>query len=169
MSQSRRLLAIIVVAFAVTLSTLAPASAMSNNYAGSYYLNSVCPSNPALDAVYRAIFHGKNVVRPKNMHGKRLRRTRRALLRYERVESAGGRYLLNPPSAWPTSDSAQATKNMGLAMVRQSQIVDHLRRVAGRRFIRQAVNWFEPQVNTLRDRSSVARDSLNLPPGPQGC
>ena len=169
MSQFRRLLAIIVVAFALTLSTLAPASAMSNDYAGRYYLNSVCPTNPALNAVYQAIFHGKNVIRPKNMHGKRLRRTRRALLRYERLESAGGHYLLNPPSAWPTPESAQATNNMGLAMVRQSQIVDHLRKVAGKRWIHQANTWFDPQVTTLGNRSSTARDSLNLPPGPQGC
>ena len=168
MSHLRRLLAIIVVAFAVTLSTLAPASAMGSKYAGRYYLNSVCPTDAPYFAVYRALFHGgKKVVRGKDMHGKRLRHTRRALGWYERSNSAGGHYLLNPPSAWPTSESAQATGNMGRAMLRQSQIIDNLRRLAGRNFIGAWNNYFVPQESTMSHDSSIARKALSLPP--KGC
>ena len=70
---------------------------MSQEYAGRYYLAQICPTNPAGDAVYRAAFRGKKVFRAKQMHGKRLRQTRRALAKYGRLEYAGGRELLNPP------------------------------------------------------------------------
>jgi hypothetical protein len=103
MSRSRCLLATIVAVLAVMLGTMAsPAvaaapNAMSQEYAGCYYLAQICPTNPAGDAVYRAVFRGKKVFRAKQMHGKRLRQTRRALAKYGRLEYAGGRELLNPP------------------------------------------------------------------------
>ncbi len=165
----RRTFLVLVVSLALGLSISGSATAMSMTSAGRYYLNSICPTNTAQAAVYRVMFRGKNVVRAKQMHGKRLRQTRRALLTLERREYNAGRRLLNPPSAWPSLEARRAARNMGTASVRQSRIISSLRGRSGRSFTTYWNNYYSPQETRLANLSRTARAYLDLPPNGQGC
>ena len=142
---------------------------MSSDYAGRYYLNSVCPINPAYDHFLKAATHGKRVTKAKQMHGKRLRRTRRALIVLERVVYNGARTLLNPPSAWPSDTTTQDVDNMANAMTREGQIIEVFRHKKGRGFIRAWNNYFDPQLARMSDLSNIARADLNLGANGAGC
>ncbi len=170
---SRTKLAAATIAAALLMAMLpaasASASAMSDDYAGRYYLAHMCPGNTAWQRLERVMFKGKSTVTAKQMHGKRLRQTRRALSNFQRVEYNGGRALLNPPLDWPTTDIANATKAVGLATVHDSNLAGRLRIRKGQRFINYWNNVFMPAVDDGTDKSSTARALLDLPPVGGGC
>jgi hypothetical protein len=165
----RRLSLILLLAAALALSAAAPAPAMTPEAAGTYYLASVCPINPALDRVDQTLFRGHATVRPRQLHGRRLRQVRRALAILQRAELRSVNRLSNPPSEWPDAASTAAVASAAFADNNVAKIITRLRHSAGRRFVRIWNHQFEPQAERASKYSALARQSLGLPPPPQGC
>jgi hypothetical protein len=169
MSRPQRVLAIVVLVLGLALSTEAPASALTVDEAVTHYLAQVCPQNPAIDAVNRAVFRGKHTFRARQMHGKRLRQSRRALRRLQRIEILGGNHLLSPPSAWPTPEVAQAMTAVGHALVTDGRMIVQLRKRAGRRFVRYWNTVWIPHEDVLFSLYDAADAALGVPKEQLAC
>jgi hypothetical protein len=167
---TQRLLATIVLSLTLAVSGAAPASAMTPDYASQYYLNSVCPQIPAFNGVIRALFRGKTTLRPSQVHGERLRQTRRALLRLQRTDFNAASHLSNTPSDWPSTDSAAATHKVAIAMLRERLIIVELRTRSRRSFARYWNRMFLPQDHRIDTFWRLANTSLGIQPnGALGC
>jgi hypothetical protein len=167
---SRKILATAIVSIALAFSALPPAAAMSPDYAGRYFLNSVCPGRAKAQALNSAVFHGKNNFTGKQMHGKRLRQARRALAAFKRAEYNGARWLQSPPSAWPSDNATTAVDRVARALAKEVIVVANLRQTKGKQFKRFWLNRFIPANQAFASASKSARASLALPTGPrQGC
>src|SRR6478735_4774441 len=83
---TKRLSATIVLSLTLALGAMAPASAMTPDYASQYYLNSVCPTIPAWSRVIQSLSQGSHLVRANQVKGQRLRRARAALLALQRTD-----------------------------------------------------------------------------------
>ncbi len=152
MSRPRRVIAAVLLVFALALSTAAPASAFTVEQAQAFFLAQVCAPNAAIDQLNNAVFRGNQAFRPRKMHGKRLRQTRRALVRLARIERAVGLRLIDPPSSWPSPESAAATDALGRALVIDARILNKLR-AQGRCPLRQVLE----QRDAAAQRCHLAR------------
>jgi hypothetical protein len=172
MSRIRLAVATALLAVGVSLTATTPpataTSAMSQDYAGKYYLAQVCATNPVRDKVYRALFRGKNSLKAKQIKGKRLRQTRKALHRLERSDYNAGRRLLNPPGTWPTADITSAANAVANAAIRESKMASTLAKRRTKRFAHYFTHVFDPDTQ-FQDASRNARALLDLPPNGEGC
>lgn len=163
-----RALVVALMVCGLTFTTVPAASALTVPQARSYYLARICAPNPAIDRLNWAIFHGRATVRGRQMHGARLRQARRAALAVSRVERAAGLALIHPPSPWPTAASSLAARRVGLALVRDSQLLRQLWTRAGRRFVRFWVRVVLPQGRAVGRLDAVASRALGISPT-SGC
>jgi len=164
MSRPRRVIAAVLLVFALAFTTAAPASAFTVEQAQAFFLTQVCAPNNAIDQLNNAVFRGNPNFRPRKMHGKRLRQTRRALVRLARIERAVGLRLIAPPSSWPTPESAAATDALGRAFVIDGRILNKLRARAGVRFVRYWNNVMLPHNDLLIDLEVSAGNALGVAP-----
>src|SRR4051794_34436139 len=85
---ARRLAVTVVLVLGLALSTVAPAVAMTQEQAGTYYLVGACRVNAADAHLTRVLLRGHKSFRAKDVRGKRrLRNVRRALARDERANA----------------------------------------------------------------------------------
>jgi hypothetical protein len=167
---TKRLSAAIVLSLTLALGAMAPASAMTPDYASQYYLNSVCPQIPAWNSVINALSQGNHLVRAGQVKGKRLRRVRAALLRLQRTDFTAASHLTNTPSEWPTPEAASATSKVASALLRERLIIIELRTRSRQSFARYWNRMFIPQDNRVDSYWRLALASLSIPPnGSLGC
>jgi len=166
----RKIFATVVLSVALAFSALPPASAMTMDTAGTYFLNSVCPGRAKVVALNRAVFRNKANFTGKQMHGKRLRQARRAITAVKAAELNAVRRLRNPPSAWPSDEVATNAARVANTLARESIVLSNLRSRAGKRFKNYWVKVFIPANQAFASASRTARASLGLPTGPAaGC
>ena len=160
-------------AIGLAFTTLPPATAatatMTSDQAGQYFLSAVCPGRAKAQALDRPVFHGHSYFTGKQMHGKRLRKVRRALKAFRSAEGYGARQLQNPPSAWP-SDAAADVARTANALTHETAVIAKLRKKSGKRFLRFWNNTFIPANGVFASASQDARGDLGLPTDPRaGC
>jgi hypothetical protein len=143
---------------------------MTIDEAGNYYLTYVCPHNAAWDHFDQVLFRGHKRVYARELHGRHLRKVRKALTRLRNAAFNEGRAWLNPPSEWPNAESASATGQMARNDLRESQLETVLRTKEGRGFVRYWNYRFVPVVNGFdQSLAYTARAALNLPAPGSGC
>ena len=167
---TQRISATILLSLTLALGSIAPASAMTPDYASQYYLNSVCPQIPAWNGVIDTLSQGNHLVRAGQVKGQRLRRVRAALLRLQRTDFTAAGLLTNTPSEWPTPEAAAATSKVATALLRERLIIIELRTRSRQSFARYWNRMFIPQDRRVDSAWRLAMASLSIPPnGNLGC
>ena len=167
---TKRLSAAIVLSLTLALGAMAPASAMTPDYASQYYLNSVCPTIPAWSRVIQSLSQGSHLVRANQVKGQRLRRARAALLALQRTDFTSAGHLTNTPSEWPTPEAAAATSKVATALLRERLVIAELRTRSRASFARYWNRVFLPQDRRVVSYWRLAMASLSIPPnGNLGC
>ena len=167
---TKRLATTLLLSLTLALGAIAPASAMTPDYASQYYLNSVCPTIPAWNGVIHALSKGNHLVRAGQVRGQRLRRVRAALLRLQRTDFVAAGNLTSTPSEWPTPEAAAATSKVATALLRERLVIAELRTRSRGSFARYWNRVLLPQDRRVVDNWRLAMASLNIAPnGNLGC
>lgn len=131
---------------------------MTEQRAGAYYTNHVCPVNLAGRKYYRKIWRGRDWITKREV-ARRLPEIRRYAPPYSREVYRWSRVLLNPPAPWP-DDVAWLVKRMANISLRLSEL---LRLKADAWSARRWLNLNERINNLPSTRAATIRARLNLP------
>ncbi len=168
---TKRLSATIVLSLILAFGAIAPASAMTPDYASQYYLNSVCPTIPAWNRVIQTALPGEPPGPRKPGQGPTpAPGSRRAPGVCSARTSPRLSHLTNTPSEWPTPEAASATNKVAIALLRERLVIAELRTRSRGSFARYWNRVFLPQDHRVVSYWRLAMASLSIPPnGNLGC